>query len=222
MAGQSQTFLQIVNEVQKRLREATTAAVSTNTYSALLGTFVNQVKAEIEAAYTWHALRDTYTVATTNAASSYALTDSGRGALILSVWDFTNKVQLKRSYRARMDQKYFGETVATGKPTEYLPNGYDANYDLKVQLWPQPVTGDLPSLRVNVYKPQAELSAGTDVPLCPINPLLEGVVARAMAERGEDGGTSADRQEQYYRDILASYVSTEAAHDQTDTDWVPR
>jgi len=221
VAAQNLTWLQIVNVVLPRLREATVAAVTTTTYSTFISTLVNQVKAEIEAAYQWQALRDTYTVATANNTSSYTLTGSGRGAQITSVWDYTNKAPLTRASRALFDQKFFGETVATGAPTHFLPNGFDAAYDLKVQVWPVPVTGNLPSLRVNGYFPQDELATGTDVPLIPINPLIEGVYARALQERGDDGGEAGARQEQVYKDLLASYVAAEAGHDSTETDWAP-
>lgn len=222
MAAQNLSYLNIVNAVLSRMREGTVATVTENTYSTLIGVLVNQVKAEMESAYPWQAMRDTYTIATSNGTSVYSLTGAGRAAQITDVWDFTNKRQLARSNRMKMSENFFGSsTVASGNPTEYLPNGFDASYDLKLQLWPVPATGSLPSLRVNGYFPQDDLSSGSDIPLVPINVLIEGVYAKALAERGEDGGTQAQQADGTYRMMLADAVTQEAAHDGSETDWVP-
>jgi hypothetical protein len=46
------TYLQLVNKVLTRLREDTVSTVSQNTYSALVGEFVNDAKRLVEDAWT--------------------------------------------------------------------------------------------------------------------------------------------------------------------------
>ena len=51
------TWLSLVNDLQKRLRESETASVNTDAYSTLLGSLVNKAKREIEDKHDWTALR---------------------------------------------------------------------------------------------------------------------------------------------------------------------
>jgi hypothetical protein len=58
------TYLQLVNSVLRRLREDEVSSVSQNSYSKLIGEFVNDAKRSVEDAYDWTALRTTLTVTT--------------------------------------------------------------------------------------------------------------------------------------------------------------
>ena len=53
------TYLDLVNDVLVRLREAQVASVSQNTYSALIGKLVNDAKREVEDSWNWDTLRKT-------------------------------------------------------------------------------------------------------------------------------------------------------------------
>jgi len=216
----SQTYLQVVNKVLVRLRESTVAAVTENSYSTLIGALVNRVKTEIEDAWKWHALRDTYEITCVNGTTSYVLTGSGPDAIIIDVWNNTQQYELAPSSVHKFNEYYFGTTnPQQGSPTKYLIGGINVNYDLSLDLWPQPNTADV--LKVNLYIPQAELDTDSDVPIVPNVPLIEGVVARAMAERGDDGGVVTQQQEALYRDLLASAVARDAARDESEMIWVP-
>jgi hypothetical protein len=216
----STTYLQVVNKVLTRLRESTVASVTENSYSTLIGSIVNKVKTEIEDAWRWHALRDTYSVDTVAGTASYVLTDSGPDAVILDAWNSSQQSQMSPGTVARFNERYFGVTTPeTGNPREYVIGGLDANYDLSIDVWPKPTGVD--TLKFNLYKPQAELSNGTDVPLVPIAVLVEGAVTRAMAERGDDGGVQTQQQEALYRDLLASAIARDAGRDESELIWVP-
>ena len=52
----STTYLTIVNEVLRRLREDEVSAVTQNTYSKMVGDFVNDAKQLVEDAHEWSAL----------------------------------------------------------------------------------------------------------------------------------------------------------------------
>ncbi len=58
------TFLELVNDVLIRLREPTVTTVTLNSYSTLIGRFVNDAKRQIEDAFSWNVLGQTVTVST--------------------------------------------------------------------------------------------------------------------------------------------------------------
>ena len=53
------TYLNIVNNVLRRLREDTVDSVTETTYSTMVGDFVNDAKTLVEQAADWSALRET-------------------------------------------------------------------------------------------------------------------------------------------------------------------
>ena len=60
------TYLEMVNNILKRLRERQVSSVNENTYSALIGVLINDAKREVENAWDWSALRTSF-AATTSA-----------------------------------------------------------------------------------------------------------------------------------------------------------
>lgn len=214
----SSTYLQIVNKVLVRLRENTVSTVSENKYSTLIGALVNRVKTELEDTWRWHALRDTYLVTCVPGTATYVLTGSGPDAIILDAYNTSTQQMMKRSTVRKMNDQFFGvATPTTGRPTEYLPAGMNVDFDLSVDIWPVPTHAD--ALKFNLYLPQAELTNDSDVPRVPIVPLVEGTVARAIAERGDDGGVVIQSQEALFRELVASAVSRDAGKDETELDW---
>ena len=70
------TYLNLVNNVLRRLREEEVSSVSENTYSKLAGDFVNDAKKLVEDSWDWSALRTTLTVTTSAGTFNYVLTGS--------------------------------------------------------------------------------------------------------------------------------------------------
>jgi hypothetical protein len=223
MAASALTFLQIVNRVLERLRESSVAAYNSTEYSTLIAGLVNQVKAELEERFPWQAMRDTWSVTATPGNASYALTDAGMNAEIMSAWNTTTGLKLTQASNAEFDKLFFGlgsgQTPQTGDVTKYCRAGLDANYDIKVDVHPVPVSTNV--LKFQVYKPQDDLAADATVPLCPQNVLIEETIARAMAERGDDGAQQPQMPgEKFIRtDLLAAAIAREAGNDPDETDW---
>jgi hypothetical protein len=221
MTTYGQTYLQLVNTVLARMREASVATVSETTYSTFISKLVNQVKGEIEQAYYWNALRDTYAVNTVAATTSYTFTGAGPEAAIINGWDTTSAAKLTRGTNAQFDAWFFGVSagqVQSGPPRHFLPAGVSDDYDLKVDVYPKP--NAVYALMFNVYKPQADLSAGADVALVPQSVLIEETVARAMVERGDEMAPKPQPGETFIlRDILSAAVAREAGHDDDELVW---
>jgi hypothetical protein len=58
--------------------------------------------------------------------------------------------------------------------------------------------------------PQAPLTSDATVILMPSELVVQSAYARALVERGEDGGLSSSEAYQLYRSMLSDYISTEA------------
>jgi len=222
MTTYGQTYLQLVNIVLARMREASVATVAENTYSTFLSKLVNQVKSEMEQAFYWNALRDTYSVNTVTDTTSYTFTGAGPEAIVLNGWDTTSPSMLRRGTNAQFNAWFFGvpaASIQSGPPRYFIPAGVSADYDLKIDVWPKP--DGVYALAFNVYKTQPDLSAGTDVTLVPQSVLVEEVIARAMVERGDEMAPKPQPGETFImRDLLAIAISREAGHDDDEMDWV--
>lgn len=222
MAAAALTWLQIINRVLVRMRESTVAANNSTEYSTLIGGLVNQVKTEIEEAYYWSALRQTFTVSTTGGSgvSNYTLTSAGPNAAIIDAWNTTTGQQLTRGTNADFNAMFFGAagSVLTGPAEQFLSAGLSVNYDMTVDIWPLPSASE--TLKFNVYKPQVDLAIDSDVPLVPQNVLIEEVIARAKVERGEEDAPQPQPGMTFIRsDLLASAISREGGQDDSEMDW---
>ena len=186
------TYLNLINNVLRRLREDEVSTVNETTYSTLIGDLVNDAKKIVENSFDWTALRDTITVATSNGTSEYSLTDSGDLAVIKDVINTTSKKFLYQRSKSYFNNVYYNQATLSGSPDYYTFIGTDSNGDLKVKLYPQPDA--VYSLRFDVVVPQADLSSDADVLSVPTNPVLQLAYAMALRERGETGGQSAVEQ----------------------------
>ena len=220
MPAFGQTKLQIVNAVLPRMREATVATSSSTVYASLVSAVLNTVRTQIEQAWMWKALRDTYTVTVTPGSVSYSLTGSGQFARIMDVWNTTSDAEVTPGSYHTFNERFFAnDVVSTGDVTEYNQVGLDSNYDIQIDIWPNVLATNV--LKVNLYLPQADPAADSTVILVPNQILIEGMVAYLMAERGDDNGVAYQQQQQLYQDMLAGAIAAEAGQDQTEVDWYP-
>lgn len=200
------TYLELVNECLTRLRENQVSTVTESAYSTLVGHFINDAKRQVEDAWNWDALSTTVTVNTAGGTSTYTVTGSGIRQRDVEINDSTNQNKLYNvPIQWIIDQQQLS-TVQTGHPTYYAWNGTDGT-DSKIELYPTP--DGVFALKVNMIVPQANLSAGTDTLTIPSEPVIAGAVARALVERGEDGGLSSAEAYGLFKSVLADYISLE-------------
>jgi hypothetical protein len=202
------TYLELVNDVLVRLRESTVSTVSETTYSALIGKFVNDAKRQIEDSYTWNALTSTVTVSTVAGTHSYSLTGVGQKFRVLDAINVTSNVTLRDIPFASMNRKLNFSTPAQAIPTEFCYNGVDGNGDTKIDLYPIP--SGVFTLYFDVVVPQEALSSdGTYVKVLDYL-VTQSAYARALIERGEDGGTSSSEAYALFRGMLSDAIATES------------
>lgn len=223
MAASALTYVQIVNRILVQLREDTVTNFGDTTYSTLISALVNQVKSEIEDAWYWHAMRETYSIATTNGTSQYSLTGAGMNAVVIDAWNTSQGIELRKRTVAEFNLSFFGViTVATGSPQSYIQVGLDSSFDPVVDFYPVPVTGKLDTLKVNAFKPQADLAANATVPIVPQDLLIKETIARAKFEKGEDGAPGPLPGESFIlKDLLSVAVMRDAGIDPSELDWTP-
>jgi hypothetical protein len=202
------TYLELVNDVLVRLRESTVSTVGETTYSSLIGKFVNDAKRQIEDTYTWNVLNQTVTVTTAGGTSSYSLTGTGQKFRIAEALNTTNYIVLSNIAVSDMNRKLNFGTPVQGVPTEYCFNGTDGNGDTKVDLYPVP--NGVYTLKFDVTIPQANLTAdGTSVKVLDYL-VAQSAYARALIERGEDGGTNSNEAYALFRGMLSDAIALES------------
>ena len=202
------TYLELVNDVLVRLREETVSTVSETTYSSLIGKFVNDAKRAIEDAYEWNILGTTVVVSTVAGTSSYSLTGAGQKFRVQDVINDTANNGMTNIPFANMNRFLNFGNPSNATPTYYAFDGVDASYDTKVTLFPVP--DGVYSLKFSLIVPQATLSSDSTVVLMPSELIVQNAYARALVERGEDGGLSSSEAYLLYKSMLSDYIAMEA------------
>jgi hypothetical protein len=202
------TYLQAVNDVLVRLRETEVSTVSETSYSTLIGKFVNDAKRQVEDAYEWNVLGTTVTVTTTSGTYSYSMTGAGQKFRVQDAINSTSKISIVNVPFATMNRYLNFGTPSNSIPTYYTFDGVDSSYDTKVTLFPIP--DGVYSIKFSVIVPQAVLSSDSTVIGVPAELIVQSAYARALVERGEDGGLNSSEAYQLYRSMLSDYIATEA------------
>ena len=184
------TYLNLVNNILRRLRERTVSTVEENAYSTLIGVLVNDAKEEIENAWNWSALRTTLSATTTSGTFNYELNGSQNRFRMLNVVNDTGNFFMEYRTAKEFTNWYLNQTPASGSPRYYSFNGISSDGDTQIEVYPKP--DGAYNLRFNMVKPQAELSADSDILLVPAKAVQMLAYAKAIEERGEDGGASAN------------------------------
>ena len=201
------TFLQLVNNVLIRLRENEVASNNETAYSSLIGLFVNDAKRQIEDSFSWNVLGQTITVTTTSGTYVYSVTGAGQKFQVQDVINTTSSIGMTNISFVEMNRYQNIVPAASGIPQYYAFDGVDGNGDTKVVLYPRP--DGVYSIPFSLTIPQAPLAAdGTSV-LVPDSLVVQNAYARALVERGEDGGLNSSEAYQLYKGMLADQIALE-------------
>ena len=212
------TYLDVVNNVLRRLREPTVTGVDDTPYSSMIGVLVNDAKREVEDANEWNALSSTVTVNTVYGTYNYTLTGAGTRFRVIDVVNDTSNTVLQNAPTNWMTQQFlFTASTDSGSPQYYNFNGVDTNGDTQVDLYQRP-SGEF-TIRFNLIIPQATLSSNTTRILVPDHLVAMLAYAKAIAERGEDGGNLASEAYALYKNALANEVAIERNRYDAEMSW---
>ena len=201
------TYLELVNDVLIRLREPTVTTVALNSYSTLIGKFVNDAKRQIEDAFSWNVLGQTITVTTAASTASYSLTGAGQKFQVMDVINTTSNVGLTNISFVDMNRKLNFTPLANQIPTEFAFDGVDGSYDTKVNLYPIP--DGVYTIKFALTVPQATLTSDSTIVLVPDVLVAQNAYSRALIERGEDGGMNSSEAYILYKAMLSDYIALE-------------
>jgi hypothetical protein len=201
------TYLQLINNVLIRLRETQVSTNNETTYSTLIGLFVNDAKRQIEDAFSWNVLGQTVTITTVAATYIYSMTGAGQKFQVQDAINTTSNIGLQNISFVEMNRYQNLVPTTNGIPQYYAFDGVDGNGDTKVVLYPRP--DGVFNIPFSVTVPQATLASdGTSV-LVPDTLVVQNAYARALVERGEDGGLSSSEAYQLYRAMLSDQIALE-------------
>lgn len=205
----SKNYLELTNEVLIRLREPEASSVSDNAYVKLISKYINDSKRQVEDAYNWNSLSETLSAVTGADIFNYVLEGTGQRFRVIDVINDTSNYVMRNATTRWMDDMFLIANPAKGAPMYYNFNGTDTNGDTQVDLFPIP--NGVYNLRFNVIRPQVELVNNSDKLLVPHEPVIIGALARAQAERGEDGGVQSTETYALFKQSLADAIALESA-----------
>lgn len=211
------TYLDIVNNVLKRLREPVVSSVTDTDYSQMISVLVNDAKREVEDAYDWNALTNTLSATTTAGVFNYILVGSQTRFRMIDVINDTSKLELRYGATTWMDKQFLLSPTQQSQPSYYNFNGVDENGDTQVDLYPIP--DQAYNIRFNMIVPQPDLENSGDRLYVPWHVVALLAYSKAIAERGEDSGVQSSEAYLMYRLALADAVAIERNHYQEEMQW---
>jgi hypothetical protein len=214
------TYLQLVNEVLKRLREDQVSTVDSSTYSTLIGTFVNDAKREVENAWNWQVLKQPYIVTPDGLTHSFDITgltdpdarlayDSCGQAMVYDV-KASDEFQLNEVPYDYIVGQYLTDPdsfTSNDKPTFFAVNK-DSDGQWKVYF--NGICALDRSYWVYFYVPQDELESDSTVIRVPWRPVAHLALLYALDERGEEIGEPGSKAWMRYDNSLSDAISMDS------------
>lgn len=180
------TYLDLVNNVLKRLRERTVETVNQTEYSTLIGILVNDAKNAVENSWNWSGLRTTLTATTVAGTFNYELNGTANKLTILDVVNDTSNMFMMYRDAHTFNNWFLNADPQGGAPLYYSFNGISSDGDTQVDVYPIPDAAY--NLRFNMVLRSDDLTEDTDTFQVPYFPIQMLAYAMAIEERGEDGG----------------------------------
>ncbi len=230
------TYREIINSVLRRLREDTIDSdwsgdlydsTTVTDYQKLIGELVNDSKKQVESYHDWQALRETFNIKTKAGNMQYTLGDATRGAgisfKVLDVICQETGTILKQVGNDWLNKQTFPlANIQSGEPTKYALNGISVaatnrEPDFNIDLYPVP--NSVQTISFNIVGAQKELKEADQVLRTPSQPTILGAWSKAIAERGEDGGTISSGVAAEARDALNMAVQLDSSNMEYERDW---
>jgi len=211
------TYLNLVNNVLRRLREDQVTTVYANTYSTMIGDFINDAKSIIETSWDWSHLRRTVDVSTLSGLHTYSLLGTQDYGKILTIMNDTADMPMEYRPQSWVDEKYTLGAAADGIPTFYTYNSVDPAGDSQIDVYPRP--DDTYVLKAKMVIRDGLLEVDADILSIPSQPVIHLALALASRERGETGGTSTPEYFALADKYLSDAIAMDAQKHPDETIW---
>ena len=218
------TYRELINQVLIRLREDTIAtdwsgsindSTTVSDYQKVIGSLINDSKKFVEIYHDWLVLRETVNISTVAGTKNYNLS-SGQEFKVLDAINNATGTQLVQVSRGYLNKEKY-PTDPSGEPHYYGFNGSDSSNNLKVDLSPVPINAE--TISFDIVKAQNELTLAATTLKVPSKPVILGAWARAISERGEDGGTLSSSSAEESIQALKQAIMLDSGNTQYETDW---
>jgi len=218
------TYRELINQVLIRLREDTISgdwsgaindASTISAYHKVIGSLVNDAKRHVEERHDWLNLRETKDIDTVSGTKNYNLSSGQEIKIIDSINNDTGQ-HLKQVSKLYINTVKY-PTDDAGEPLYYGFNGSDTSNNLKIDLSPVPTA--VHTISFDIVKYQDNLTNAATVLKVPAQPVILGAWARAIAERGEDGGTQSSLTAGEANEALKQAIMLDSGNTQYETDW---
>jgi hypothetical protein len=218
------TYRELINQVLIRLREDTISADwsgnindsgTVSAYHKVIGSLINDSKRGVEERHDWLNLRETISFNTVVGTKNYNL-NSGQEFKVIDAMNNTTGHHLNQVSKVYINTVKY-PTDDSGQPLYYGFNGSDSSNNLKIDL--SPVPSEVQTLSFDICKYQDNLETAASVLKIPAQPVILGAWARAIAERGEDGGTQSSLAAQEAGEALKQAIMLDSGNTQYETDW---
>lgn len=228
------TYLQIVNKVLRRMREPTVASVSENSYSLMVGEFVNDAKRAVESAWAWRALLDSVNITTVAGTSTYDLSSINTGLsgtparenarvlidpessrpLIRVITDNEEMWVPIKNQSYKFVERYSAANDNIRGKMEYVffetnPSAAAGITNLRAIFVPIPDKEYLVS--IFIINPQNDLTTDSQVVLAPDFPITQIAYLYCLYERGEELGETLTLTSQKADQALADAISHDSS-----------
>jgi hypothetical protein len=234
------TYLDLVNKVLKRLREDQVTTVSYNTYSALIGEFVNDAKREVEQSWLWNAQNVSIRVQLGVGENEIYLDSLSTQIVDMTPNDRYNNERSLLLYNEYNEPQAWCRT--TGKEQRLIemsaadlqeyrvlnPDALDqtdpinfavvyspSRHNMRIDFRDNALEAREYTFRFN--SPQEDLADDTDEILIPWAPVVHLAVLYALDERGEEIGEPGSKAWLRYEKALSDAVALDASKDSYKT-----
>ena len=231
-------YIDLVNNVLRRLRESTVSTVNQTAYSTLVGMFVNDAKEDVENSWTWSGSRTTLDIVFPEGTDTVLLDESGTTSLdnftVIDVYNDTQDHQLSPVSTRMINRLKFGSSPTNSTPVYYTFNRMDADglsaYTSSgagakrqeggiASLTVYPIPDKSYTIKVQLARRPLDLLQDSDVIVVPSRPVELLAYAKAVEERGEDGGINPVSAYAMAQKSLSDAIAFDAAKHPEETIW---
>ena len=177
------TYLELVNNVLRRMREDPVSSLYENSQSAVVADFINDARRHVEESHDWSTLFTDFTFNTAASDKLYSLTDTQNRATVVDVRNLTSMGFLVYVPSQWIRRSEMIQNPGESTPTKYTIDGVDANGDTQIQLWPIP--DGIYSMSVRLVQRSGDLTLEGSTTNLPHMPIIHMAHMLAASERGD-------------------------------------
>lgn len=212
------TYLNLVNNVLRRLREDTVSSYTDSDYSTMIGDYVNDAMHLVQNAHNWSQLMTELSLSTVASQQTLELEGLGEGGQIYQILNDTQNHKLQARDAGWMKIQTHIASAPEGPPMFWAFNSQASDGDMVVDFYPIP--DDAYTMKIYCKKMQADMSADGTTLLVPAQPVIQYALAFALEERGDSGGHNNMTQLQRAELALADAVGLDLQRHPELSNWV--